>query len=202
MIVGTTVSQVPRVSVEFALPAAVAATLVVAALLVAGRAVRGRRAVVAGGCLLGTGTVCAQLALVAVDPASEGVVLAGVFGGSCWYGVAVRLLSERPTGAARQWLGVGSAVWVAGTVSVTASTVPGEWPLRWSLLFGGVVLVAAALAWRTGRWHRPLSVFGGTLVAPGVLGLLAGENVLFVTYLIAAVVAVICWSLVRLALGG
>jgi hypothetical protein len=38
------------------------------------------------------------------------------------------------------------------------------------------------------------------LLAPAVLGLLAGEEILFVAYLLAAATSVVCWSLVRLAL--
>jgi len=119
------------------------------------------------------------------------------------------------TGAGRQWLAVGSLLWVGGTVTVTASAAPTDWPLVWSLLPGlGLLATAAGVRladgeapgdWSTettGLFVRGAGVLGGALLAPAVLGVLAGEAVLFVTYLLVFTVTIVCWSLARLALDG
>jgi drug/metabolite transporter (DMT)-like permease len=201
---GTTTGEV---GVGFGVAAIVGGTLLVTALLLAARAVRSPRTpLVAAGSLLGAAGVLAQLSLTAGDPASRVGYLLGLLGAMGWYSTAVRLLSERVTGVGRQWLAVGSLLWVGGTVTVTTTAAPADWPLVWSL-FAGVGVVGLALAaWLTDAadrgppWDRWLAVLGGVLLAPAVLGLLAGEEILFVAYLLAAATSVVCWSLVRLAL--
>jgi hypothetical protein len=192
--------------VGFPLAAAVGLTLLAAALALVVQAVRVPRSpLVAAGCLLGAVGVLAQLALVTGDPASRVAYLSGLLGASCWYGTAVRLLAERVTGAARQWLAVGSLLWVGGTVSITTTAAPADWPLGWALLFGlGLAGSLAALLLRRSQsphaWTRGVLVLSGVLVAPAPLGLLVGEEALFVGYLLVFAVSVVCWSLVRLAL--
>lgn len=206
MLAGTaTVGLLSQGGVGLPLAAAVGATLLVAALALAVEALRVPRSpLVAAGCLLGAVGVLAQLALVADDPASRVAYLAGLLGGSCWYGVAVRALAERLTGAGRQWLAVGSLLWVGGTVSITATAAPAAWPLVWSLLLGlGLSLLALAWFRRSEGTHirtRGVGVLSGLLVVPAPLGLLAGREELFVVYLLVFAVSVVCWSLVRLAL--
>jgi hypothetical protein len=207
------VGTLPQGGAGFPVAAAVGVSLLVAALALAVQALRRPRALrVAGGCLAGGVAVCAQLVLTAGDPASRAGYLLGLFGASVWYGVGVRLLAARVTGAGRQWLAVGSLLWVGGTVTVTASAAPADWPLVWSLLPGvGLLATAAGLGladgerpgdWLTEPWVRGAGVLGGALLAPATLGLFAGEEVLFVTYLLVFAVTIVCWSLARLALGG
>lgn len=199
--------------VGFPVAAAVGVTLVVAATLVAVQALRPPPTpVVAGGCLVGVVGTLAQLALTAGDPASRVAYLSGLLGASAWYGVGVRLLADRVTGAGRQWLAVGSLLWVGGTVTVTTAAAPADWPLVWGLLAGLGVLGVSALLWLTqsdGRereWtaglHRETAILSGAFLAPATLGLLAGEEVLFLSYVLVFAVAVVTWSLARLALGG
>jgi hypothetical protein len=202
--------------VGFPVAAAVGVSLLVAALALAVQALRRPRALsVAGGCLAGGVAVCAQLVLTAGDPTSRAGYLLGLSGASVWYGVGVQLLGNRVTGVGRQWLAVGSLLWVGGTVTVTASAAPADWPLVWSLLPGlGLLAVTAGLGlvdgdrsmgWNTETLElfvRVAGVLGGALLAPGTLGLFAGEEVLFVTYLLVFAVTIVCWSLARLALGG
>ncbi len=199
-----TVGLLSQGGVGFPLAAAVGGTLLVTALALAVRALRAPRSpLVAAGCLFGAVGVLAQLALVADDPASQRAYLAGLLGGSCWYGVAVRLLTARLTGAGRQWLAVGSLLWVGGTVSITATAAPATWPLVWALLLGlGLALLALGLLWRPGDGHTwaGVGVLSGVLVVPAPLGLFVGREELFVVYLLVFAVSAVCWSLVRLAL--
>lgn len=201
-----TVGLLSQGGIGFPVAAAVGGALLVTALALAVRALRVPRSpLVAAGCLLGAVGVLAQLALVADDPASQRAYLAGLLGGSCWYGVAVRLLTERLTGAGRQWLAVGSLLWVGGTVSVTATAAPADWPLVWSLVFGLGLAGPLALVWlrRSNGVHIRtcgVGVLSGVLVVPAPLGLLVGREELFVVYLLVFAVSVVCWSLVRLAL--
>jgi len=206
------VGLVAQGDVGFPVAAAVGGTLVITALFLAAAALRPPRAsLVAAGCLLGTLGVLAQLALTASEPASQAAFLLGVVGASCWYGTALRLLSDHLAGLGQQWLAVGSLLWLGGTVTVTASVAPARWPLVWSLLLGLGVLAAALLAWlaRSARrnagwvkdgWHRETAVLSGAFLAPAVLGTLAGEEVLFVAYVLVFATSLVCWSLLRLAL--
>jgi len=199
------VSLLSQGGVGFPLAAVVGGTLLVTALLLAGGFQAPRSPPVAAGCLLGGVGVLAQLAIVTDDPASRVAYLAGLVGASCWYGAAVVVLADRVTGAGRQWLAVGSLLWVGGTVTITTSAAPADWPLVWALLFGvvlGALVTVAGLRWPGHRnpWTRGAGVLSGVLVAPALLGLLAGEEVLFVVYLLVFAVSVVCWSLVRLAL--
>jgi hypothetical protein len=196
--------------------AAVGVSLLVAALGLAVQALRRPRApLVAGGCLAGGVGVLAQLALTAGDPTSPAGYLLGLSGASVWYSAGARLLADRVTGAGRQWLAVGSLLWVGGTVTITTSAAAADWPLVSSLVLGlGVLATAAGVrlagserpgtwsAETAGLWVRGAGVLGGTLLASAALGVLAGEEVLFVVYLLVFAVTIVCWSLARLALGG
>jgi hypothetical protein len=202
----TTVGVLSQGGVGFPLVAAVGGTLLVTALGLAVRALRPPRAVLlAGGCLLGAVGVLAQLLLTAGDTASRAGFLLGLVGASAWYGAGVRLLADRVTGAGRQWLAVGSLLWVGGTVTVTATAAPADWPLVWSLLLGLGLLALAVLVWLMEpaglrEWDREMAVLSGAFLAPSVLGGLAGEEILFVAYVLAFATSLVCWSLVRLAL--
>jgi len=199
-----TVGLLSQGGVGFPVAAAVGVTLLVTALSLAVQALRAPRSpLVAAGCLLGAVGVLAQLVLVADDPASRRAYLAGLLGVSCWYGVAVRLLTARLTGAGRQWLAVGSLLWAGGTVSVTATAAPATWPLVWALLLGlGLALLALALLRQSGDGHTSagVGVLSSVLVVPAPLGLFVGREELFVVYLLVFAVSVVCWSLARLAL--
>ena len=195
-----TVGLLSQGGVGFPVAAAVGVTLLVTALSLAVQALRAPRSpLVAAGCLLGAVGVLAQLVLVADDPASRRAYLAGLLGVSCWYGVAVRLLTARLTGAGRQWLAVGSLLWAGGTVSVTATAAPATWPLVWALLLGlGLALLALALLRQSGDGHTSagVGVLSSVLVVPAPLGLFVGREELFVVYLLVFAVSVVCWSLV------
>lgn len=194
--------------VGFVVPATMGVTLVAAALVVTARTLNSSQLpLVAAGTLLGTLGVLAQLGLAAGAPDSRTAFLLGAAGASCWYGAALRLLAERTAGLSRQWLAVGSLLWIGGTVTVTASAAPGTWPLTWSLLLGAAILAVAVLP----RLRRPsdaetgwnqwgVAALSGAFLAPATLGLLAGEDVLFVSYLVVFVTAMLGWSLARLQL--
>lgn len=202
----TTVGVLSQGGVGFPVAAAVGATLLVAALGLAVQALRPPRSVlVAGGCLLGGVGVLAQLGLTAGNPASRAAFLLGVFGASAWYGVGARFLADRVTGLGRQWLAVGSLLWVGGTVTITTTAAQADWPLVWSLSVGLGLLAVALLVWLTARERlktgdRQIWPLSGAFVTPAALGLLAGEEILFVSYLLVFAVSVVCWSFVRLAL--
>lgn len=198
----------PDWGVGFVVATAVGGTLLVTAALVGVRAVRHPRSpLVAGGCLVGAAGVVTQLALTTGDPASRVAYLAGIAGASGWYGAAAVLLADRPTPLGRQWLGVGALLWVSGTVTITTTAASADWPLGWSLLAGVAVLCVAVPVWLTdvvdptNPWDRGLAVLGVTLLAPALLGVLAGAEILFVAYILVFAVSLVCWSLVRLALG-
>jgi len=202
----TTVGVLSQLGVGFPVAAAVGATLLVTALGLAVQALRPpRAALVAGGCLLGTVGVLAQLLLTAGEPASRGGFLLGLVGASAWYGAGVQLLADRLVGLGRQWLTVGSLLWIGGTVTVTATAAPANWPLVWCLLLGLALLAVTVLVWLAGpdsvrEWDRQAGLLSGAFLAPSVLGVLAGEEILFVAYVLAFAMSLVCWSLVGLAL--
>lgn len=200
-----TVGVFPDVGVGFVGPAVLGSTLLGSGVLVAVRMFRSRSPFLAFGCLLGCLGVGTQLVLAAEAPASRVAFLCGVLGGACLYGAGVGLLPERRVG--RQWLAVGSGIWVAGTITVTISLTAARWPHRWSLPLGVVLpAVPGVLSWLRGEWRprrnwRILAggVLGGVFVLPVAIDSLFGEEVLFVAYLAATVVGSLLWWFSRLA---
>lgn len=212
-------------SAGFAVPTAMGTALVVASLVVGFRLYRsGASPLLVAGALLGSVAVVAHLAVAAGEPASTVGFLLGSVGGICWYVVGVSAVPARAkdlnsdarlSGIAHsnsivhQSLVVGGILWIAGTVTVTTTVSPQEWPIRWSLLIG-LFLAAIAAVPRIGGQEPTaeiesrrlfLGVLTSAFLLPAAVGVVFGREILFVAYLIAVVIAVIGWLLVRVATG-
>jgi hypothetical protein len=185
----------------FAVPVATGAVLVgVAAVVAVREAQHTARPGVVGVCLLGAGGVIAQIVLVRTTPASRLGFLLGATGGWCLY--TGWQFSRRWEKLAEQALAVGGVLWISGTLAITVSVTGPDWPIRWGLTIG---LTAAIATVTLGRWHRERTGIERTatpvivaFVGPAAIGAVFGPEILFVLYLIAVVVVVLGWSLLRL----
>jgi hypothetical protein len=185
----------------FVIPVGIGAVLVSIAVVVAVR--EGRRTarpVVLAACLVGAGGVGTQTVLARTMPASQLGFLLGTTGGWCLY--IGWQFSQRWEKMAEQGLAVGGVLWISATITITVTLAGPNWPVRWGLALGLTTAIATVAL---GRWHReverrkwtatPVAV---AFLGPAAIGAVFGPDILFVLYLIAAVVVVIGWSLLRL----
>jgi hypothetical protein len=156
--------------------------------------------------LFGGGAIAGQIVLVLRQPVSQPGFILGTLGATALYAVGVALLESRPNGLAPQWLVVGGAIWIAGTITVTNSLTAAQWPTLVSIGLGGGLPVGVQMGLRRDPLERALAnlwpslILGVAFLLPTVVHLAFGPEVLFVSYLVGVVVTVLCWSLYRVAL--
>lgn len=155
--------------------------------------------------LLGAAGVAAHTLLAVGDPASALGFLLGTTGASGAVLAAARVLDAEPNDGVAQALGVVGLVWIAGSVTVLGATVPGDWPFVLGGVGGVTALSYATLGPRLSRvdrndragFRRRWLALGTAFLAPAAVGTAFGTEVLFVAFLVAVGVLVVCWWLVR-----
>jgi hypothetical protein len=154
--------------------------------------------------LLGAGGVALHAGLAVGEPASVVGFLAGTAGASATVVAASRVLDSRPTALTAQALGVTGLVWLAGSVTVVGATAATDWPFAVGAAAGTAILAGVLYTSRSGPADlgSPVSLggwlaVGAALLVPAAVGFAFGPEVLFVSYLAAVGVLVVCWWLVR-----
>lgn len=150
--------------------------------------------------------IAIQFAFSLRQPVSQRGFILGTLGAAVLFAVGVELLESQPNRLAPQWLVVGGALWIAGTITVTNSLTSAQWPTVVSIGLGGGVAVGAQVVLRQDPLERSLAnwwpslVLGASFLLPTAVQVAFGPEVLFVSYLVGAVVTLLCWSLYRVAL--
>jgi hypothetical protein len=114
------------------------------------------------------------------------------------------VLDSRPTALTAQALGVTGLVWLAGSVTVVGATAATDWPFAVGAAAGTAILAGVLYTSRSGPADLGSRVslggwlaVGAALLVPAAVGFAFGPEVLFVSYLAAVGVLVVCWWLVR-----
>lgn len=153
---------------------------------------------------LGTAGVVVHVLLAARDPASAVGYLSGTVGASVSVVAASRSTSSRPNALTAQTLGVAGLVWISGSVTVVGGSAAADWPYVFAGTVGAATLSRAVLVSRAGpvdddmpAYRRASLALGAAFLLPAAVGAAFGPEVLFVSYLVAVGVLVVCWWLVR-----
>lgn len=153
---------------------------------------------------LGTAGVIVHVLLAIQDPASAVGFLSGTVGASVAVVAASRTIGSRPNSLTAQALGVAGLVWIAGSVTVVGGSAAADWPYVFAGTVGAATLSRAVLVSWSGlvdddllAYRRASLALGGAFLLPAIVGVAFGSEVLFVAYLVAVGVLVVCWWLVR-----
>lgn len=185
------------------LPAWIAGTLTVMAVVTAGRSLRGGvRQLAPWLVLAGTACILGHVALATDSPGTLAGFLLGTAGATGAYAGSVVVLRDRRQRLACQALVVGSLVWILGTLAVSHTVAPGTRQTTLGLVGGSIVLAGTAVLARRDETRR-LEMTAGLLLAavflvPSLAGVLFGEEVLFLTVVIGVGLLVIGWYIDRL----
>lgn len=187
-------------------PILLGSALILASLLVAVRSLRvSGRAAAGAVAVLGALGVAASLVGGLDRPGSPGAFAVGAVGASCCYAAVCPELFAGDSRRTARTVALLSVLWIAGflTVGATAGVGSRHYVLGgvFGLLVAGVALVSS---WwnddRTGQQYGWLGL-SAAFLCPATVGVIFGEELLFVTYLIAAVVGTVLWWFDRLRQG-
>lgn len=206
-------------TVEAAVPLALTGILIVASLFVAGRQLRrtGGKADLrelgpAAGLVLGSVGIATSVMIALDRPESILAFVLGAVGAtSCYLGVFGRLFGDEDRTFPDELVAVTSVLWIAG--ALTVGVIAGADARHYAVgaAFGTLLAIATVgfTAWQRRSSDSPVGrsellgglLFAGGFLVPATVGTIFGEEILFVTYSIAFVLAVILWWFLRLSLG-
>lgn len=160
------------------------------------------------GVLAGSSGVLVSLRIVLDSPDSIGALVVGTAGATvCYVAVLPRPFGTTRQPIAGQAVAVSSLLWIAGTLVVGGTAARNARHQVWGGIFGVSIAFVLVGLYRTHRgtrnerraYRNAIATLAVAFLVPVCLTALVGEELAFVSYLVAVVLVVILWWFRRLA---